>query len=792
MNQENRSGMWTKDARPVPLKGVAVEVDVKDAASRVSVTHRYRNEEKVPVEAVYSFPLEEGSAVCGFEAEVDGRRITGRVEEREAAFDRYDEALAGGHGAFLLDQDRPNVFTASIGNLRPGSEAVVRLSYVAELSRTGDRLRLMLPATISPRYVPPRLLREMDPAELDHLAPPVDLEGVPYGLRLHVAVEASGPIRGLECPSHPVRVQLDGNRAEVWLSGEDAPLDQDFVLTVELAEPHRPGVLVAKDLGGDGLVALVSLFPDLKGLSRPAGEFVFVLDRSGSMRGESIGQAKKALLLCLRALEEGDRFNVVGFGFAFVKLFPRSVPYTQANLDAATRHVESLDADLGGTEILGPLQSVLEDPVDLPRQVLLLTDGEVANEAEVIALAARHAGRARIFPFGIGRGADEHLVRGLARATGGAAEFIHPGERIEPKVLRQLARVSTPNLSRVEVDWGGLEVDLQAPRRLPPLYAGDPLTVYARFRGREKTVVTLRAESDRGAHTWAVEVDPAQAGDGDTVARLMARAAIRELEEAAPEEGSSQFERKRRSRDEAALELALRYQLLSSATSFVAVEHREDARPGEAPVLRRVPVALTRGWGGLDRPGAGPLSLSMVTPAPVGSSVLCCIRESGTVRPSLWDAGLSASASPGPAVAGVHPNRPDGLGVDPGSDGIEELLETTLSGEGIPAEDRFVALIKAQRADGSWELTEALAVVVGIDPWRLAESARSLPGDPELVRRALATALALHLLERDFADREEEWRLPAAKARRWLDRQPIVPPSAGWLPWARVLLGGKG
>ena len=119
MSDESKSGLLA-GGRPIPLEGVRVEAHLAAAHVEVTVTQRYRNWEPEPVEAVYVFPLDEAAAVCGFAALAAGKLIRGHVEERERAFEKYDDALLKGDGGFLLDQQRPNIFTASVGNLRPG------------------------------------------------------------------------------------------------------------------------------------------------------------------------------------------------------------------------------------------------------------------------------------------------------------------------------------------------------------------------------------------------------------------------------------------------------------------------------------------------------------------------------------------------------------------------------------------------------------------------------------------------------------------------------------------------
>ena len=122
------AGLFTPTGEaPVPLLGVQVDAEVTGLCARVTVAHRYANRERVPIEAVYVFPLDENAAVCGFEAVIDGTRIVGEVLEREKAFERYDEAMERGDGAFLLDEERPDVFQASIGNVRQNLPSKFRM-----------------------------------------------------------------------------------------------------------------------------------------------------------------------------------------------------------------------------------------------------------------------------------------------------------------------------------------------------------------------------------------------------------------------------------------------------------------------------------------------------------------------------------------------------------------------------------------------------------------------------------------------------------------------------------------
>jgi len=816
-------GLITTQNQQIPLQGVAVSATISGRCAEVSVSHRYKNMEKVDVEAVYVFPLEDGAAVSAFRARVGDRLIEGRVEEREEAFEIYDDAMADGHGAFLLDQERPNIFTASVGNIKPDTEVIVEVAYVALLNYEGSAVRMMLPTTISPRYVPAGP-PEVGQPDAERISPPT-LAAVPYGLTLEVVVVGDG-LRSVESPSHPVRTRFEDGRAVVSLSSQDAALDRDFVLMVEPKDAHAPKAVVAREADGTR-VAMVTFHPDPDATSEGPADVTFVVDCSGSMGGDSIEQAKRAMALCVRALAEGDRFNIVRFGSSYTMMWTEPKTYSQATLEEATRYIDTIWADMGGTEVLAPLQAILTAPVAARhvRQVLLLTDGEVSNEDQVIALCQERRATSRVFTFGIGAGASEHLVRGIARASGGAAEFIYPGERIESKVLRMFGRLKTPVYADIRVDWAGMEVE-QAPASVPPLFAGDAVTLLGRIRHGAATTVTLKA----GDKSWSLPIDLEQAELDGPVPKLWARLAIRDLEEGkGGRSGSNQARGKTEDRRTKRLvELGKKYGLMTSATSYVAIEVRseEDKTVGQAQ-LRRVPVALTAGWGGQGsvvssgghaaaKGAAGPPmskakrapvpmappsmpmappSMPMAPPPPsVQPVVLARAMSESAARPSPPMAPMQASApgapAPRPAPAPARGGAPSGGG---GVLGAIGGLMDRLTGGGARDESRsrkaeadqgatldwmeveekahgdgadvLFDLLLEQRADGSFTLSAALRRYLAAT-WTQIQAAAKAHGE-----QRVATTLVLTVLERKAADRKAEWSAAARKAEAWLAKQ---------------------
>ena len=371
----------------LPLKKVSVRAEVKGYVLGLHSTLTYSNDSSDPVEVLFRFPLEKSHAVVGLTALIDGRKIRADVREKEEARARYDDAIASGQSAALAEEKSGDIFSVTLGNLPPGKDAQIELQVVGELSIDAEGgVRFSLPSTLKPRYTPA--------GSTDPLAGVPSGEGqqvesasIPAVSWFQMAVEGAEGIAEVTSPTHSITVTpKEGNRLDVSLSEEKA-LSGDLVMLLKHKEPHVPKGVVEGGVKGEGggefmssPAVMVNFYPQFTDVEA-ACEFVFLVDRSGSMSGAYIRSARETLVLFLKSLPEGSYFNILGFGSSYKKLFPDSVPYDEKHLDKAIQHAQSMEADLGGTELLSPLKYIFGEKCrsGYPRQIFVLTDGSVSN-----------------------------------------------------------------------------------------------------------------------------------------------------------------------------------------------------------------------------------------------------------------------------------------------------------------------------------------------------------------------------------------------------------------------------
>ncbi|TEA33602.1 hypothetical protein DBR06_SOUSAS3910168 [Sousa chinensis] len=233
-------------------------------------------------------------------------------------------------------------------------------------------------------------------------------------------------------------------------------------------------------------VIMLNFCPDLQSiqpnLRKTHGEFIFLIDRSGSMNGTNMHRVKDAMLVALKSLMPACLFNVIGFGSTFKTLFPSSQTYNEESLAKACDNIQRMQADMGGTNILSPLKWVIRQPVPRghPRLLFVITDGAVSNTGKVLELLRNHAFSTRCYSFGIGPNVCHRLVKGLATVSKGSAEFLVEGERLQPKMVKSLKKAMAPVLSDVTVEWVFPETTevLISPVSTSSLFPGERLVGY--------------------------------------------------------------------------------------------------------------------------------------------------------------------------------------------------------------------------------------------------------------------------------------------------------------------------
>ena len=389
----------------VPLKDISVAAFVQGYLLGLQSKLTYKNDSPDPLEVLFRTPVDDSFAVVGLEAVIDGRKIRAEIQEKQKAKEMYDDAIASGYTAAFAEEKKGDIFSIVLGNLPPGKEAEIHLTMVGELGIEADgSVRFVLPTVLKPRYTPSGDTNPLEAVSTSEGAANQVKQGKgPSSYKFDLNVSGADGIAEVTSPSHKIRTSTEGGMVKVSLDDEN---QSDIVILIRPKDPHRPMVIVEPGLS-DGSsdfrrspAVMVSFFPEFKGdtsATQAACEFVFVIDRSGSMSGSYIRDAAQTLILFLKSIPEGCFFNIIGFGSRYEKLFPESIPYNQKNLDTAVRHAEGLQANLGGTEIYQPLEYIFKQPLikGLTRQVLVLTDGGVSNTESVIQLVSKNARNAR-------------------------------------------------------------------------------------------------------------------------------------------------------------------------------------------------------------------------------------------------------------------------------------------------------------------------------------------------------------------------------------------------------------
>lgn len=653
---EKRTGLYSTEQRQVALTKISISSIIDGFIAETTIKQRFKNTENINIETIYCFPVENPAAIYSFTIKTPRQVLNGCHDEKKRAYDVYDSALEDGGSAFKLELEEKNILELAVGNLAPDEEVTVEIGIISHLTITDGIVTLRIPTALSPRYVPAGTSWE----ENNISAPPF-LTSVPYGVDIGVNINIPD-LDTPRSPSHRIRTEKTASGCIVGLlDPHDAP-DRDFILEFEPRGIELPQCFVSRHANGMR-AALIKFQPEFDfPLAEPQerSDIIFMLDCSSSMACSYIEPAKEALELCLRSMAEGDYFNIMVFGSSYRLFFSKQVEYNQLNLEKYLSKLSDIDADMGGTELLEALDVVYRIPVhaNCRREVILITDGEVYNTREVLQHAAMNHKNTRFYTFGIGRGASQALVKGLADVTGGVWEIISPGENIQEKVLRQFSRLIQPEVKNLSI--AAENAKFRMPEFLPPVYEGDMLTLLAEVESLGENARIIVSGQISG-ETFFWECPVIDLGSDDRIPLLWAVSQITELEE------RLYIEEKRKDFEQEILKQAKKFNILSHISSFLTIEkRREDEKALYYPSFRIIPVMLSRARidsysGNIRNLMAAVHETSAQTQYAAANSEICSMNVSGWYRQALKTQDASGSFSSEQALAAKLKIAPEAL-----------------------------------------------------------------------------------------------------------------------------------
>jgi Ca-activated chloride channel family protein len=583
-----------------PLKGTAVQANVEGFGARVVVVQTFTNPSTKPIEAVYTFPLPQDSAVDGMRMIIGTRIIEGIIKRRAEARATYEQAKKEGKSTALLDQERPNVFTQSVANIPPGAQIQVALTYVQLLKFENDEFEFNFPMVVGHRFT------DQTTPDPQKVTPKITPPGTRTGsnIRLTVNIAAGAPITSLHSVLHRVDTKkLDDSHAEVSLASADEIPNRDFILKYGVASGSVVGSLLTHaDPQKGGFFTLILMPPKTPTAQQIAPkEAIMVMDQSGSQQGFPIQKSKELTIKMIDALNPNDTFNVITFANEPHYLWKNVRPNTPANREEAKEFVQRLEAN-GGTELHKAVVAALTPEPDpqRPRIVLFNTDGYIGGEAYALEQLQKYRGNSRMFTFGIGNSVNRYLIEAMSTEGRGDHEIITLNADSDAAVERFLKRTDSPVLTDISVRFEDVQVRDVLPRYIPDLFSEKPVIIKGRYTrpGRGFIVVNGKLGGKAWSKNYPVEF-PANGNSGSAIASLWAREKVndltlhRRMQQAYGEKVAGQPIDD--SRWEAAItQLCLDFAIMSEYTSFVAVD-RKVVNPGGKQETIQVPVEMADG-----------------------------------------------------------------------------------------------------------------------------------------------------------------------------------------------------
>ncbi len=595
------------DSTGFALKSTEVTVNIVGVIADVQIRQVYYNSGKSPVEATYIFPASTRAAVYAMTMKVRDRVINAVVKEKEQAKQVYQQAIASGRTASLLEQLKPNVFQMSVGNIVSKDSVVVNLHYSEAIAYAEGEYEFVYPAIVGPRYA-----GGVSPADFQAVLSSMDLPAeIPGSFQIHCNLATGVALKKVESPSHSLDISSINAKTNAPASMADAKSittvrpsakalhngNRDFVLRYRLSGPAiESGLLLSKGKDENFFMLMVQPPRQVEIPNILPREYVFIIDVSGSMWGKPIETAKKLMSDLMDKMRPTDKFNILAFSGSSISLAENSLELTPENKERARSFLNNGYGG-GGTELLPALKRALamNAAPGFSRNFVVITDGFVQCEPQAFELVRTNLNKANIYAFGIGNSVNRFLIEGLARA-GNAEPMIVQDMNEAPAMADKFREyIEAPVLTNISVDFGTLDAYDVDPVSIADVSAKRPIIVFGKWKGNATGLARLHATSAQGAFDVNMDLSAEPIRPENSALRyLWARNRIRMIQDGAVN-GWGYPQALALDKQKVITELGLKYNLLTDYTSFVAVDSVISVKKDQPSSVSQVkPVEATQ------------------------------------------------------------------------------------------------------------------------------------------------------------------------------------------------------
>ena len=626
------------------------QVNVNGLLARVNFTQTFNNSTDGFLEAVYVFPLIDDAAVDSMVMEISERRIIGKIKEKQQALKLYNKAKIQGKKASLVTQQRPNLFTTKLANIAPGETIKISISYLQSVALKDETFSLRIPLTLTPRFIPAPRQSDIKAKEQTNTSNPLittkvgshgwaianarvsDADEItPLQMRVNgieeqmqtvtlgINLQTGLPVAQVVSLYHPIKQQRVNKESinsqsinkpqqseslTITLAAKKILLDQDFVLQWQLSQGNVPKAAfftqpANEQSQDDYQYGLLMVMPpkasNAKSLNK---EVVYIIDKSGSMGGVAMRQAKQALETALDLLTDKDSFNIIAFDNKTRSLFSQSKSASASNITWAKHWLSSIDAS-GGTNMYPAIECALRQSEDSEsktnyRQVVFITDGSVGNEDELLRLIDRELANTRLHTIGIGSAPNGYFMTQAAKVGRGTYRYIGSINEVKQQMTNLFSQISKPLMKNIKVIWPINSVEM-FPQQLPDLYAGEPLMISARWKKSTNQIAPqlIKISGELAATTWQQQMIITEGEkQHNNVEKTIFDSSISQWWARKKIDHLTLLHRRSRSADEShelksdITRLALKHHLVSPYTSFIAIEEQV-SREADTPLTSK-------------------------------------------------------------------------------------------------------------------------------------------------------------------------------------------------------------